>query len=505
MLANGTGQIGKGTIVVVVGLFLFMTIVGVMANFYTWKALRFHADFAYFIEFSSRLSDANLSNQLSINPSGSNWIGWHGTEGVSSMHQWIHLESIKYIYSLAYFVWPTPVAIFVLISAIYFLPILYLGFFMPLHSRVEKLFKWTIIGIYSLYPSVLAIVSFDARPYILLIPTWFLAYLAIQWRRPVVEVMLAFNLMFLVREESLVLGAVLVLYVFVLGNKYRKYLKPIMYSWLVWLILTLQYFNWTGYVLQRTPGSVLSRVVEIAFLPPVIISLITSLILAIVLAFKYRRLIQEYLPLLVFSLVLIPVFLPFGSAYYGIHYKTALERLLYSPRWMLNVVCVLMVIMVWWYHLRSSKARAMMVTGLSLWLILFSVLTVFFEQSSWRMAMRYAHGSSQIQWLFDFKEQLDGYEDVVLADSVTINLLTSFESAYSYESMPWRMVPGDARNYPSNAEVTKNLLRDSVDYVMVLNSNIKNVLEMVEAAGINGDMREEIGSDERFTVMKIRR
>jgi len=75
-------------------------------------------DFGYYAQFSAKLSDPKVSKQLSFQPEGTNVFGIGGVEGERSFHQAVHFEPIKYAYSLIYFVFKSPLSIFVFVSLI---------------------------------------------------------------------------------------------------------------------------------------------------------------------------------------------------------------------------------------------------------------------------------------------------------------------------------------------------------------------------------------------------
>ena len=63
---------------------------------YKLQSLGFHTrDFAFYLQFHSKLLDPDLTNRYSLNPLGHNLLGLFGTESVDSFHQSFHLEPIK--------------------------------------------------------------------------------------------------------------------------------------------------------------------------------------------------------------------------------------------------------------------------------------------------------------------------------------------------------------------------------------------------------------------------
>ena len=116
--------------------FIILYLLAVVASsFYAelkYKSLNFHTrDYAYYVQFSSKLLDSKMAKSYSLNPEGYNWLRYYGTEGVDNFHRSLHFEPIKYVYAVLYYFAPTPRVLFWLASLIYFLPVVYLAFAVP--------------------------------------------------------------------------------------------------------------------------------------------------------------------------------------------------------------------------------------------------------------------------------------------------------------------------------------------------------------------------------------
>jgi len=478
-----------------------MVALAVLLNHHTWTSLSFHPDFSFYYQFTSRLADTRLSNQYPFSPNGINWLGWSGPDGANSLHESVHFEPIKYIYPLLYLIYPGPYSIFSFIALIYFAPLFYIHFVFRSRDQLDSIFKWLTIGIYCAYPSVLTFLIFDIRPFILLVPFWLMAFLSIHCRRPPIESFLLFNLIFLVREESIIFGACLLLYTFFRNGTSSRVIKPLLYSWFFWTPVTLLYFNHTSLVLQLSPTGAISRFIDITTNPLSLLIISISLVLLAVISIRQRSFFKTYLPLASFSLILIPTFYPYAAAYFQTSFPAAQQSLLFSSPWTLGVMSLLMTVIIIWSLIKTKYKR-------QLFLVLFSLLfcsvlftTIFSEHSQLHNIPKHAQKTTNHSWLIDISKQLDPYRNTILTDYSPYPLFASYENVYLYHRLPLNIIPGDARDWPTNMPVLKKLLREDVNYIVMLKEELKNS----GLTQFQQDNWEQIQDDGNFIVIKINR
>ena len=77
------------------GTYILAVVISTMLCNVKFRALGFHnRDYAFYLEFASKLLDDHSGHAYSMNPEGENWLFMRGTEGINGFQRTIHPESI---------------------------------------------------------------------------------------------------------------------------------------------------------------------------------------------------------------------------------------------------------------------------------------------------------------------------------------------------------------------------------------------------------------------------
>jgi hypothetical protein len=195
----------------VLAVFGLMVLVSSICLTLKRDALQFHTrDYNYFIEQAARLADPQMTKRFTLNIEGYNFLGQQGIEGVKSLYHAIHTEYFRYTYAVLYGIFHRTEPIFIFYSILFFLPILYFALiaFYEGGNVWKQAFFFTLL--YVLFPATLNTVTTDLRPRMLFVPAWIMVSLAIYFHRPFIEKLIFFVLLLSIREETILLGGIIV-------------------------------------------------------------------------------------------------------------------------------------------------------------------------------------------------------------------------------------------------------------------------------------------------------
>jgi hypothetical protein len=445
-----------------------------------YLTLGFHPrDYAYYLQFSSKLLDQDSARLYSVNPIGNNWLRFNGMEGIKSFHQAIHLEPIKYVYAPLYTVTGSPVVLFLFASVVFFLPVLYLVFRFPVQTEADGWFVLAAVLLYVAFPASLATPSFDLRPYLFLGPSFLLLTLSITFRRPLWEQVLWLNSLFLVREEALILGACGILFAFFQArgaSLRRKTLLSLGAVWMAWSAFSLWYFAWTDFPTPwlHGPDSTFRQLADLLAGRPVLLFSVAAgfLLLLALMVLLGRALLRienfdRRIVIASFSAVLVVLVYQWTSNSWD-DPGSALSRLvsanLLSPRYSLHLGALLGLIVL--CRLLSEKGtwrRA------GLWLGLLGVGGMVASALSPRglvATLAEADGRTARDVLA-LRDSLDRHETWILTDFATFQAYYDYEHVYVYERLPAHLVTGEKQYYPANADLVQALVDTQVEYIVV--------------------------------------
>jgi hypothetical protein len=224
-------------------------------------------DLGYYIEsFAKGLKPE--PQFFTMNPNGSNVFGLAGIDGVGGLHRAIHIEPVKYAFAALWAVAPWPEFFLVLYVALFLLPIAY-GVWVASRLGESSVAARPIaasLWLYALSPSVLFLGTGNLRPFVLFAPIFLAFLIALAADRPARERLAIFCLLFLVREEAIFLGALLVLLEVIAANRgdyperrweaSRPHVLRCLVAWWAFLVACLVYFAWAGFSFRGPAGDI---------------------------------------------------------------------------------------------------------------------------------------------------------------------------------------------------------------------------------------------------------
>ncbi len=491
---------------------LFLLAIG----FSTWhsglkfEALDYHTrDFAFFAQTQARLSDPDLSPHLSLNPDGHNFFGLRGTECEKSIHQGIHFAPIKYIHALLFSITGNLLPVFLFNAVIVFFPAFYLTFYLQKGSPpIDRRFFFLLSLCYLLYPSVQHLAVYDLRHYIFLTPLFVTAVLANMLGRPVIERLFFFNLLFFAREESLVLGSVVIFYVIATSEKptassiLRHPVVWYLICYVFWYTAIVTYFIWTGY--RQEHSFILRSLMPLLFL---FFGCLTTVLLRRYGDMRMPRISRE----IVGFIALLMVFGPF--VYHGgIWRHVEPYSILFFDRYFLYAGCGFVCIAALW-RLVSNRTvkRAMLISAAVSCLFLLFANSPLMPMPG-HVSYRERPISVEVQenlakkakgrLVHEMRDRLDYRRSFVLTDYNTHQAFFDFENVFVYQRLPWYLVPGKERYYPANRSMLRELLRTRIEYIVISSESYPDVWQEIQSVGLQ-EHSKTIERNDAFVSLKI--
>ncbi len=468
-------------------LILMAAAVAFSFNFMNLKktALGYHTrDYAYYLEFSAKLLDSQLTKVYSINPIGINFFGVNDVEGKASFHQSIHFEPVKYAYALLYRLSGGVELVFILVSMMVYAPVAYL--LMITTDKLAK--KWNFIFyfslVYILLPSSLLLPAYDLRPYIFLLPAFWFVFISLYYDRPLWEILIFYNFLFLVREESLIIGLLYIPFAAMAirdGPKKRSALLSMGVSWLFWFAVMNIYYSWTGYVysfsgyLSETVYSIVSNFSKNPISALGILVIAGLIVLFLVhssrsMASAERR---RFFGLIGSYGILPAVFLYQYTQYDRLNLQNLnaewFQNLIFNPRFTVILLSFFGFIFILrdFYYLGLNlhhKAGRIILQGV---IGLFVIANIIFSQSAPRMIFHYIQETERSAEIFDLRNQLNRHDDWILTDYALHQVFYDFEHVMAYNRLPWYLAAGDQRFYPENSEIIQKYVDEKIQFILV--------------------------------------
>ncbi len=416
-------------------------------------ALQFHTrDYPYFIEQAVRLADPQLSNRFALNIDGYNFLGLQGPEGVKTIYQAIHLEIFRYTYAVLYFLFHSSLALYIYYCLLFFLPILYFAVLPRPNTRAAWLPVALFALLYLSIPAALNSVTYDLRPRILFISAWSLVVLAVYYRRPFREKLVFFLFLLVLREEGILLGAI------VLALNFIR--TPVEAGrWKQTLLLLgldvaaaadfLAFMAWGGYHRVEAAFNPLNFLNEFSGASLAALLAAGSALLLVVIAAYRRRL--RLAPLLFFLAYAAAVLMTGLSTYRDIAlwYQSLVITAPVTP-WSVFMefiagaqnsltLYILILLSILLLDMARGRWRTFLAGSLALACIFFaglSVYTVAPQVSAWNQAI----APARLVW--DFKASQDRLQANLLLDYDTYQAFYDFEKIAVYNRLPlWMVVP----------------------------------------------------------------
>jgi hypothetical protein len=487
-------------------LFVLAVLVSSIICVVKLDSLSFHTrDFPYYAQFYSKLFDDGNVKQYSLNPDGYNFLGLIGTEGTNGFNKALHLEPIKYVLAALYALTGSLVAVFVFIAMLVFSPLIYLAAKYKVESREDGLFLLLISLLLVVFPSAVLTVGYDYRPYVFLTPLFALSILSVYLRQSSWESALFLSALFCAREEALLLGAVVILYATSLydgTSREKRRLVLLSVTWLAWALLSLIYFVWSGYPLKSS--FIMANWTSIGFL--LFIALLIPVYLNYAKAHPFG-LTKERLSLVSYSLVFIPLGFGFASKHkelfiesFQMNILPAISDVFFSPRYYLLLMSVVLVLIVSWNLIGKKTRRHQVLVSL----FVLSAASLLLNISNVRGNILDASRLEASEIVFDLRAATDKYSHNVLTDYEAYQAFFDYKHVYVYERLPWYLVEGIERFYPSSesSEALMSLLNGSIDYVVVSKVKVDDIHALFATASVNKPSLW--AENDEFVVFKLK-
>jgi hypothetical protein len=483
--------------VIMVCLFLFAVTLTSLLGWHKYRALAYHPiDFPYYFQFAVKIFDPRYTQHFTLNPEGANVFGIGGVDGGSNLQQGLHFELMKYVEGAVIKIasWPPVVLIFAPIF--YYLPLLYL--FVIYKDKTEKgrLIAALLGGLYVFWPAALQATAFDLRPWAFLTPLLLALLLAFFEERSDGEVLLFFNLLFLVREEVLCFNAIFLLYYLFKNFKRWKEKARIIGA------LVVSYVIWTGvivayYVVQNFPkfADLGLRFHKLAPLLGVLVLVGGGVLIA--LFYFYRKGKNIFLVTdIAFPIILVVPFVLKIAA--GTYAYSFLWALIFDPRPGILVVPLIIVVVV----LKDYFQKRLNYIGVGLALVNLCIVVLFLvsANSPWRIIASYQEKSIQSTKLWEWHDHLDRFQDRVITDLVAYQAFSDFEHVLNYERLP-QFITHDRSLwiFPENSKFFRDILPNY--QFIIVQSDHTSVVERL--AHDNGISFQKIDGDRYFTIYRI--
>jgi hypothetical protein len=488
-------------------LYVMMVLLSVEFALARQAALDFHErDFPYYAQFDVRAFDARYDASYSLSPNGHDLFGFVGTEGVRSLHQAIHFEPVKYVMALLFRLTGRIEVVFGFVAAVFFAPMLLFATRLPKRDRLDVAFAALAILAYALYPSALEAATFDLRPFSLLMPLFAMSVLSVLRRRPARETLFFFNALFLVREEALIFGVVVLLVGLALDQTLvrsraapsaRPPLGAMIGCFVAWTAVEIAYFAWCGY------GNVQPFTVPLA---------ITGFALSaaggvVLVARRLRSDPRSAARLVVLPpLTLLLVFAPLGvQQIFDRDLVNHPNLFLFAPMYSLHAGCVLLALVATWTVARSARARtgAVALAGTLVAVSLGALASPWHRAPLPRFAACETR-SADAALVFDVREETTPLTTSILTDQATFQAFYDYENVFVYERLPWGLVAGEDRRWPRNQVRLTALVAAEIEWIVITRGSHDDLARVLEGTHL-GERAALVAQNDRYEVYRIDR
>jgi hypothetical protein len=464
-------------------------------------------DYAFYAQFAARLSDPQLTDAYSAQPQGYNFLGYTGTDGKDNIHQSVHFEWIKYVYASLYWMIPNPLLIVFFIAVVYFLPVVYLALIHTTQNATEQFFILIFALLYIGIPSSFYMMAYDLRPRILMVPTFTLAVFAVHYQRPILEKLIFFGLLFLIREEALLFGPVIILYNFFRSPPGReRTLSTAGFGaiWLVFLLIVGAYIQWTGYetdpAYQPIRLILAHRTLSRALLAGG--AGFIALFFFVWYLVRKKTWWMEVLQLLAYTAIFIPLGLQFSTVITDWlladdpSTQEILNRFFFSPRMTLSFAAMLILLVL----LRNSLKSPRVLSVIQPLFLLVSLISLGFQLNHLSKTITdYRSRVITATIVFQLRSETDRYSSRILTDYQTYQAFFDYENALLYQRLPWQLA-GEDRYYPDNLPYLQQILNNGVDFIII---RIENSHDIQDLLAVSNLQPIEILKNEHYQIIQL--
>jgi len=476
------------------------------------EALQFDTkDYNYFIEQAARLTDPQLSKRFTLNIEGYNMLGLQGTEGVKNLFHAIHNEYFRYSYALFYWIFHNTLPIYIFYSLIYFCPLLYFALVATAKGEVDWKPVALFTALYVLFPVTFNAVTDDLRPRMLYAAAWCLAVLAVYYERPFPEKLITFCLLPFIREEGILLGAVVIALNFVrMQGKPGRWFQTLVLLALdaFALVAFLVFMNWGGYTRVDVNFDPRSAIADLftTHLPLLLGLLVLLAALLGYVWFKKRSQFNNLMLVLVYcagiaitgfqTVRMIVSWFPASGAGGSFTAWEVYRAVVGFPlTGLLFYILILFLVLLW--DGTQGKVRKLFAGFLVLLCIVSAGTSLSYfpaQVAGWLQII------PEARLVWDFTRSHDRYQTNVLLDYDTYQAFYNYENILVYNRLPLWRVPPEKRFYPENQEILARQIKKRMEFAVIARTSLSDVEELARLAGVSV---EEMASNQKYMVLKF--
>jgi hypothetical protein len=444
------------------------------------QALDFHTrDYAYYTEFIIKLFKPSSEQYYSINPGGYNFLTRSVVDGGEGFYQWVHIEPIRFVQALIYGTTQSVSSVFFFNALLICSPIL--GFAKMTSKRSGFFVFMALIVLFIAFPATMLAPGYDNRPSVFLGVGYFWIIFFYLRTKSQIWQFLSFIVLFLVREEALILNATVCVFVFiqVIQKKHTVFFLIMhILAWVIYAIVVFKYYSYWDYVLFQSSLP--------QFTPMVLVGGIVVGITYLIFIFarkKYDHLL--FLPMVVFGAQLISLYqlkrLPDESfSWYN------------DPRWTL----VWPMLMAFGLYFKRNRISPYLVSFLAVFFVFISLVG---EGGLINRIKNLKVEAQESVPLFKLKKELPR-NTILLTDYTTHQCFIGNPQLYCVNRLPCYYVKGAGRFYPENKQMVQQLMENGV-YIIVTTSTANNILPWVEEKGFSWN----INPREKFQIVQLQK
>lgn len=527
---------------ITLALFILAVAVSTALAVFNFKHLIPHHDINLYLQFVAKLLDTSITKQYSRNVGGFNFMGLVIQEGELGFQRLIHVEGIKYLWALGYRLLPFPALIFLMFSTLYFAPLLGLSRFANPRSRHEAALLIAVALLLVFYPSTpLASVN-SLRPRMLFNGALPLALLAIHFRPPHWQVILAFLLLFSLREEAALFAVPLMLFAwFQPGDRalHRKLVLKLAGIYSAYLLILLLYYLPPGFGYDPEFSSFASLLEHRRAGPALLVVGGAFAVWALRLLFlldqgeghlpdwvknlaarlgqgpgnllhatgRVAALTLLFIPLIGQAYILISTkFYQLAIVETGARIQETLYRLIFTQQLAIFGPMAAVALLIAWHNMESPRLQRM-ITGITLFLAVGSAALSFAAVYPTLVTHTYAAGyppvsmrQNDASMIFELRTTADRHNDTILADLTTLAAFYDFEDAIAFDFLPFRIAPQEDRLYPESAPYLRMLIIKEVDYIAIHKNSDAAMQELLVTLPVRVNL---VAQNANFIVYRV--
>ena len=344
----------------------------------------------------------------------------------------------------------------------------------------------------------------------LFIPAWILVSLAIYFQRPFIEKLIFFVLLLSIREEAILLGLIIIVLNFI-QIKGKPGCWKQTFLWLILdisaLAIFLAFMAWGEFDrvdILYDPRNILVSLQR--FYLPLILGGVCLLILLGWFYFNRRELLKNVLLLFIYLAAMLlasvqlarwlPSWYQQQRSLAPVTSKEIYFEVLTNPLTALPLYMGLLLSVLLWDYTRGL-GRKILVAALVVFCVVFAAITLITtpkQIAAWKQNLP----DARLVW--DFVHNHDRLKTDVLLDYETYQAFYNYENILVYNRLPLWLASPDKRFYPDNKAALVRHIRRRMEFSVVSQSSVKDILELAQMAGVPVT---EVDSNERYVVLKF--